>query len=321
MLVKLSKADRIMLAHLEWNARIPEKELASLTNLSKDGVRYRLRRLENKGVIQGYVAMIDYKRLGRESYKLYIKTQPTREGIEEIKRFFSRRDEVFAVFESRGNWNLAIALFLNSSHEFYELENELLERFGHLIIEKHFCQMVDATLNTGKSIYEEMPYIEYPIWTRKTDVSLDEADTIILQELAQNAKATLQELADKTGKSIETVMRKRKRLEQENVIVLYNTTINYPLLDLEIYKVFISVKKYSSSIDAKLIERLKTIPQLRNIVRMIGPWKLEVELTIHRYEEYEQFVEILSGEFPDVIKEISFSIFRNERFNPDFEAE
>ncbi|MGM5481255.1 MAG: Lrp/AsnC family transcriptional regulator [Nanobdellota archaeon] len=320
MALKLSKADRIMLAHLEWNARIPEKELARLTNLSKDGVRYRVRRLENKDVIQGYVAMIDHKRLNCESYKLYLKTQGTRAEIENIKQFFSNRQDVFAVFESRGNWNLAIALFLNSSHEYYALENDLLEQFGNIIIEKHFCQMVDATLNTGRSIYEDMSYIEYPLWISKQDVKMDDADHIILKELSKNAKLTLQELADKTGVSIETVMRKRKRLERDGVIALYSTTINYPLLDLEIYKVFITVKKYSSSIDARLIERLKTIPQLRNIVRMIGSWKLEVELTIHRYEEYEQFVEVLSKEFPDVIKEISFSIFRNERFNPDFDT-
>lgn len=128
---------------------------------------------------------------------------------------------------------------------------------------------------------------------------------------------TLQELANKTGTSIETVMRKRKRLEQEGVIALYTTAINYPLLELEIYKVFISVKQYNSQIETKLIERLRRIPQLRNVVRMIGPWKIEVELTIRRYEEYEQFVEILSQEFSEVIKEISFSIFRNERFNPE----
>ncbi|MGM5480575.1 MAG: Lrp/AsnC family transcriptional regulator [Nanobdellota archaeon] len=319
MTLKLSKADRIIIAHLEWNARISEKDLAKKTNLSKDGVRYRIRRLENKGVIQEYVAMIDYKKLDRESYKLYLKTQGTRQEIEKIKRFFSDRDDVFAVFESRGNWNLAIALFLHSSHDYYALENDLLSNFGEIIIEKHFCQMVDAFLNTGKSIYKDMDYIEYPIWTSKEDVKMDDSDYIILKELSKDAKLTLQQLADKTGSSIETVMRKRKRLEREGVIALYTTTISYPLLELEIYKVFISVKKYNAQIETNLIERLRTTPQLRNVVRMNGPWKLEVELTIHRYEEYEQFVEILSKEFPDVIKEISFSIFRNERFNPKVE--
>ncbi|MGM5485542.1 MAG: Lrp/AsnC family transcriptional regulator [Nanobdellota archaeon] len=314
--LKISKSDRIMLANLEWNARITDKELASLTNLSKDGVRYRLRRLENKGVIQGYTAIIDHKRINKESYKLYIKMQSTRGDIERIKQFFFGRDSVFAVFESKGNWNLAIALFFESSQEYYELENELLESFGDFIIEKHLCQMVDAFVSTGKAIYDEMPYHEYPLWTERKNVSLDSVDKVILLELRKDAKITLQKLSDKTGVSIEKVMRKRKRLEKEKVIPMYSTTINYPLLDLEIYKVFISVKTYGSFVEKRLLEHLRTVPQLRNVFRMNGPWKLEVELSINGYGEYENFVETLSKEFPDVIKEISFSIFRNERFNP-----
>ena len=316
MRVKLSKADRTILAHLEWNARITEKELSHKTNLSKDGVRYRIRRLEHKGVITGYSAMIDYKRLGKESHKLYLKTTPTREAIDAIKELFTGRDDVFAIFESRGNWNLAIALFEPTTHDYYKIENELLDKHGDDIIEKHICQMVDATITTGKAIDPDMPLHEHPLWQHKESHDLDETDKAILEALSDNAKATLQTLADKTGKSLDTVMRKRKRLEQEGIIPLYSTTINYPAIGLDIYKVFIHVKTYNHDTERKMITHLKTEPSLRNIIRMIGPWKLEAELTINRYEEYEAFAQRLSEAFPDTIADMSFSIFRNEEFHP-----
>jgi len=313
---KLSKSDKIILSNIEWNARITNKELAKLCNLSKDGVKYRIKRLENKKIITKYKAIIDNKKLGQESYKIYLKIQTTRTNMERIKTYLATKKEVFAYFESRGNWNLGIAYFAKNSKEYYKLENELQNKFGEYIIEKKLCQMVEATIQTNKAINEEMKFKEYKLWDKIENKQLDETKKIILKEINKNPKITLHELCAKTNKSIETIMRKKKELEEEKIIALYSTTINYQKIGIEIYKIFIYVKKFNQEVDNKLTNYFKELNQTRDIIKTIGPWKLEIELAIKNHEEYEQIIEELLEQFENNIQNIEYSIFRNETFHP-----
>lgn len=315
MQIKLSKADRIILSELEWNSKITEKELAKKCNLSKDGIRYRIKRLENKKITLGSKALIDYKKIGKESYKLYLKVQSTTK-IKEIKKFLKEKKEVFAIFESKGNWNLAIALFTNTIEEYSKIENEILNQFGNEIIEKRICQMIDAIINTNKTINKEKEYGEKKIWGEKINNKIDETDKIIIKKLSKNAKTTLYEISQEANKSIETITRKKKQLEEKGIIAVYNTKINYPLLGLEIYKVFIYPKKYDEKIEKKIITYLKSTTQIRDIIRIVGAWKLEIELTIEKYEEYIKIIDELTTKFEENIRDIEYAILRDETFHP-----
>ena len=72
-MIKLSRKDEIILANIQFDTRITAKKLAKLCHLSKDGIKYRLKRLESLGIIDKYTNWIDYKKLGHQSYKLYLK--------------------------------------------------------------------------------------------------------------------------------------------------------------------------------------------------------------------------------------------------------
>jgi len=60
----LDKLDNAIIHELQQNARITVTELANRVGLSKTPCQIRMRRLEEKGYILGYVALIDRKRMG-----------------------------------------------------------------------------------------------------------------------------------------------------------------------------------------------------------------------------------------------------------------
>ena len=60
----MDKIDLQLIRLLQENARIPLKQLASSVFLSSPATAARIERLENDGVISGYGAKIDHKRLG-----------------------------------------------------------------------------------------------------------------------------------------------------------------------------------------------------------------------------------------------------------------
>lgn len=60
----LDRYDRQLIAELQKNARIPNQELAERIHLSPSSCLRRLRALEQSGLIAGYVALLDAKKLG-----------------------------------------------------------------------------------------------------------------------------------------------------------------------------------------------------------------------------------------------------------------
>jgi Lrp/AsnC family transcriptional regulator, leucine-responsive regulatory protein len=63
-LTPLDRKDRLLLQLLQENSRISSAELARHLNLSAPGLQKRLKRLEERGFIAGYVTLVNREALG-----------------------------------------------------------------------------------------------------------------------------------------------------------------------------------------------------------------------------------------------------------------
>src|SRR5258706_8028785 len=61
---EMDAIDRRILAILQENGRLSNQEIAERVNLSPSPCLRRIRRLEESGVIRGYVALLDAQKLG-----------------------------------------------------------------------------------------------------------------------------------------------------------------------------------------------------------------------------------------------------------------
>jgi DNA-binding Lrp family transcriptional regulator len=64
MTKSLDQLDRAILFHLQENARITNSELAQRVQLSPPGLQKRLRKLEDAGIINRYVTLVDRGKVG-----------------------------------------------------------------------------------------------------------------------------------------------------------------------------------------------------------------------------------------------------------------
>jgi Lrp/AsnC family transcriptional regulator, leucine-responsive regulatory protein len=62
--IEMDAIDRRILTILQENGRLSNQEIAERVNLSPSPCLRRIRRLEESGVIRGYVALLDAQRLG-----------------------------------------------------------------------------------------------------------------------------------------------------------------------------------------------------------------------------------------------------------------
>ncbi len=61
----VDKKDARILRQLVLDSRTPLARIASRVGLTDNGVRYRIRRMEDSGIIRGYTAVIDRAAMGR----------------------------------------------------------------------------------------------------------------------------------------------------------------------------------------------------------------------------------------------------------------
>jgi Lrp/AsnC family transcriptional regulator for asnA, asnC and gidA len=122
-------------------------------------------------------------------------------------------------------------------------------------------------------------------------MKIDKIDEKIINEMIENAKSSLREIATKTKTSFVTVMNRIKRLEKEGVIEKYTAKINYRelgygvnvLIEVRIAKgkLFELEKKIASSqnvyavydttgeYDATILAKFKNTKQLDEFVKKL----------------------------------------------------
>ncbi len=115
-MVGLDEIDRKILELLKIDGRISIAELARQVNLSRVGASDRLNKLKNKGVIQGFIALIDNLAVGWECSAFFdIEVQP--QQIDYVAQKLSEHSEIMVVYLMTGGTKLhAHALLRDNTH-------------------------------------------------------------------------------------------------------------------------------------------------------------------------------------------------------------
>ena len=101
---KFDKIDKKILDVLQKNGRITNQQLAEQVNLSNAPCWRRLRKLEQSGVIDRYVAILDAERVGLNAMALiqFSLTDHSDECINEVDQFMADTEEVVECYTVTG---------------------------------------------------------------------------------------------------------------------------------------------------------------------------------------------------------------------------
>jgi DNA-binding Lrp family transcriptional regulator len=101
---RLDRTDRAIVAALQKNARIPNKELAALAGLAPSTCLERVRALRARGVVRGFHADVDRAALGRELEALVaVRVRPhSRANVDAFWEYALSLPEVVEVFHVTG---------------------------------------------------------------------------------------------------------------------------------------------------------------------------------------------------------------------------
>lgn len=134
--------DRRILKALQSNARMPNAELAKLVGLSPSPCLRRLKILEDKGIIDRYVALLDQEKVGLPvSVFISIKLERQREGaLDKFEAEIKNYDEVLECYLMTGQRDYLLRVVAQDLRSYERFLKEKLTRIdGVASIESSFA--------------------------------------------------------------------------------------------------------------------------------------------------------------------------------------
>jgi DNA-binding Lrp family transcriptional regulator len=119
----LDRIDTAILAALQNNARLSNKELAAAVDLAPSSCLERVRKLQESGVLQGYHAEVDPAALGVELQAMVAvrMREHSRDKVESFRQAALQRREVLAVYYLAGATDFLIHVAVSGPEHLRDL--------------------------------------------------------------------------------------------------------------------------------------------------------------------------------------------------------
>lgn len=130
----LDAVDMEILRALQKNARLTTKELAAMVNLSTTPVFERVKRLEQRGYVKGYVAVLDAEKLGR-GFVVFCSVKMRRIGreiAEDFARVVRSIPEVTECYNISGCYDYLLKIHAPNMKYYQEFVLNILGNIDHL---------------------------------------------------------------------------------------------------------------------------------------------------------------------------------------------
>jgi len=130
----LGKTDLKILSIIAKNSLIQLTSLAEELRTSTDVVRYRIKKLEEKGYITGYRALIHPNTFGYSTYKMLMKLQKiSPEKFKEMLTFGNLHLNITYGLKTIGAWDFEFEMEVESDRQFQEIVMEVKNKFSNII--------------------------------------------------------------------------------------------------------------------------------------------------------------------------------------------
>jgi len=130
----LDKIDEHILQLLRQNGKLGSKEIAAEVGLSVTPTYERIRRLERRGFIKGYVAILDKRKLDK-SLRVLCNVQLKSHAAEFLESFESeviKLEEVTSCFHIAGNFDYLLMIEVSDMDQYAGFLKEKLASIPHI---------------------------------------------------------------------------------------------------------------------------------------------------------------------------------------------
>ncbi len=307
---KLDLKDRKILYELDLNCRQSNTQIGKKVGLKKDVVSYRIKKLQDEGIIVNYFADIDTFKLGYNVFRVYINFQYLTSDIKEkiIKHFVDYKDS-WIVATEKAEVDLAVVIWVKNILSFYQFWEKTLDLYEDYFAKYAISIYVKAHVYKKSYLLPDKQPDNREIYQMNCGVEpviIDKIDYALLNVLSENARIPLIELAEQLDCSSQTVNYRINNLLKNGVIKAFRVNLDHMKLDLQHYKVDIYLKDHTMK--KPVFDYLKEKPYLEYMNLAMGWSDLEPEFVVKDINELMKILDEINAKFSGSIKKQSFFI-------------
>lgn len=286
--------DRRILFELDNNCRISDNQIAKLVNRTRESVRYRIKQLQEKGILQAFLTSINPSKYGYMFFKLYFQLANIPARREEFFRYMKKLPGLYWIGINDGAWDTHATLYAKDVKHFYRIKNQIYSDFKDLIIRRETGVLVNVRQYKKKYLMEDeekrvkIPgYDSYVMFS--DDIVYNEMDGVdkkILNALINNARIPLVDLAKQTKSTLDIVRNRMKRLQEKGIILQYRIAIDHAKVGYEFFKAFLYFNNLTEKDEQALFEYARSHPGIVYLIRQVSSWDVELEMICKSYEEF-----------------------------------
>lgn len=320
----LDLKDRKILYQLDLNCRQSNTQIGKKVGLSKEVVNYRIKRMQDLGVIKGFWTAINSLKLGYYAFRIYINfldVSPAKKS--EIISYIKSYKNVWTLQTAKGPVDLGAVLWADDIYIFSQFWNKTLDKYGNYF--ENYAVSILTQVNCLKKSYlvsndyKKSDREFYKINCIGGPVEIDKMDYHLLNEIAINARIPLVQLAEKIDTSSQTINYKIKNLMKKGIILAFRVNIDSSKLGLQNCIIDIYLKDHTKG--KQIEEYIKGNPYVENIMDITIGWcDLNFELMVKNIDSLTQLIEEIDGRFPGAIRKTNFWMARQiykERWMPE----
>jgi Lrp/AsnC family transcriptional regulator for asnA, asnC and gidA len=307
--------DRKILYHLNENSRESFRSIGKKVGLSKDVVTSRVKKMQEKGIIQGFYIHFNHLALGYTPLRFYFKFQYiTAEIKNEIIKHFINYGPATVVNELEGNFDLIVLMLVEHITDIYSFWQETLDKYGDYFANIEYSNYWGEVMYPLSFLLDTKDDRKDPVkrfW--KKNIDHDETDLKILKILSINARISTIELANKLKLNSVTVNNRIKKLKQVGLLLGFTLKMDWKKLGYQMFKIDFFLKEYSKK--NSIIKYIEKNPNLSAVDHTLGYADLELEIFFKNVDELRRFIEDISIKFPKTIKNYTyFMVMKNHKF-------
>ncbi|MEK6943607.1 MAG: Lrp/AsnC family transcriptional regulator [Nanoarchaeota archaeon] len=131
--IELDAKNKQIVRLIANDARFNYLDIAQKTGLNIKTIQKRIKDLEKKGVIRGYVTFLDAGKIGYNFFKLCIYLQNYETKLNSFLRYCMELPNVVHIIESLGPWEIELEIETESLQDFYNLVHQIRNEHSDII--------------------------------------------------------------------------------------------------------------------------------------------------------------------------------------------
>ncbi len=307
--IKLDEKDKKIILALFENSRQSFSQIGKTVKLPKNVVAYRVKRMQDTGLINLFCTIVDRKRLSYLHCKLFLKFHHFNEQLKKkLLDDLEKIKNIHWVATLDGNFDFCIVFLARNLEEMNSIYSKIIYKFNNYILDKELCIGEKSYHFPYNFLYNRLDQKIDFTTEEKPVIKIDKTDIKIINSIKQNSRVSMLELMEKLKLSPQTIRARIKRMEKDKIIYGYKIRLEYSLLGLNNFYVFLNLTNINEEKEKEIISYIAFFTSTIKIIKEMGRWDLEFECVFPSHFELHDFLRELKNKFPKNIQKIESAL-------------